>query len=342
MLAKKPDAFDGPLAALQALRPNCEANDLVIVDIALRDYVTSAKSLVAVAKLLGEFSRHAGWVVIHDLTLRIGEYHARVDHLLINRNFDVFLLDSSIGSSLIKVDSKGQFSRQCPGTTRVVPQESPLDLLTRRMQIMRSILPRVLAAVRPESAQSGLKPNVMGYFLLSPGVSVVRPGGFGSVDTRAFIPMDHIIKELNHYGASSGSMTAASLAAMNQFDAKTLQAFGERLAAMHRPDPTPSLEMLRRRYPPPPKVETEEEIAQKRAQQYSCHNCGDDTFKIRPMRMGGDALACGKCDAAYMLMQLFRCKNRPCSAKIEPSDEAGKIVVKCERCQKQKILNAAG
>ncbi|GAB2944289.1 nuclease-related domain-containing protein [Aquaspirillum soli] len=337
MLAKKPDALDAPLAALQSLRQGAQPDDLPFIDIGLRDYVGCAKASMAVVKMLeADFTRGSNWLVLHDLTLRVGEHYARIDHLLINRNFDVFILDSALGSSLIKVDGKGAFSRQCPGQTRFVAIDSPLDQMARRMALLNALLPRLLAAVKP-GPDSQLRPNVMGFFLLSPGISVVRPGGFGSVDTRSFMPMIQITKELNHYGANSGPMAAAALVSMNQIDNRVLTLLGERLVAMHKPDPVPTVEALRLRYPPPPKVDTPEEAAAKAALAFSCH-CGSETFTIRKLRLGGDAVACAECGAAYMLMQLFRCKQRPCGAKTEVTAD-GKLRVFCEKCQKEKRLN---
>jgi len=241
MLAKKPDALDAPLAALQSLRQGAQPDDLPFIDIGLRDYVGCAKASMAVVKMLeADFTRGSNWLVLHDLTLRVGEHYARIDHLLINRNFDVFILDSALGSSLIKVDGKGTFSRQCPGQTRFVAIDSPLDQMARRMALLNALLPRLLAAVKP-GPDSQLRPNVMGFFLLSPGISVVRPGGFGSVDTRSFMPMIQITKELNHYGANSGPMAAAALVSMNQIDNRVLTLLGERLVAMHKPDPVQRL-----------------------------------------------------------------------------------------------------
>ena len=55
------------------------------------------------------FGNSRNWAVIHDLRLEHKEQVAQIDHLLINRSFDIYVLESKNYSYKLKISPEGEF-----------------------------------------------------------------------------------------------------------------------------------------------------------------------------------------------------------------------------------------
>jgi len=84
------------------------------------------------------FAKSKKWAVIHDLRLEREGQGAQIDHILVNRFFDFFVLESKNYSSEIKITPHGEF--QAYYGKRWSGIESPLEQNKRHIHFLQGFL----------------------------------------------------------------------------------------------------------------------------------------------------------------------------------------------------------
>jgi hypothetical protein len=173
----------------------------------------------------GSSKNHA---VIHDLRLEQGGRVAQIDHLIINRRLDCYVLESKHFHSGIKITEQGEFLRWNDYKRTYEGMESPLEQNQRHIAVLNDVMATLDLPMRMGLT---IRPSFHSFVLVSGKARIDRPKTF---DTSRVVKVDQIrstiIKGIDEEGALT---TLASLAKLVSMD--TVQQVAEQLVAMHRP-----------------------------------------------------------------------------------------------------------
>lgn len=98
-------------------------------------------SAKAASLIDADYSRSPDWAVIHDLYLQHGGQHTQIDHLLINRWMDVYVLDSSSFDAGLRITEEGEFLRWDEDRATFQGIASPVN--TRRIGLLRDAIAEI-------------------------------------------------------------------------------------------------------------------------------------------------------------------------------------------------------
>lgn len=180
----------------------------------------------------GASSNHA---VIHNLRLEHEGLSAQIDHLVINRFYELTVLETKHFSSGLKIDEDGSFHRYDTYERAYVPIASPLAQAERHA----TLIARYLRAMtkRPRSFGLGfqLEPKIECYILVNTDTKIVRPATF---DTSRVIASDRLGEAFNksldkRYGGIKSMLSLALLARV--MSRRSLNSFGALLVDGHKP-----------------------------------------------------------------------------------------------------------
>jgi len=175
------------------------------------------------------FGSSKNWAVIHDLRLEAQDQVAQIDHLLINRFLDVYVLESKNFSYGVKITDTGEFliNRH----NQYFSIESPIEQNKRHIVVLEQILKKY--EVMPKRLGVSISPNLKSYILVSTKSRVIRPSK-GTFDTSMVIKADmlrtKIDKEVDKMGALSALTTASKMVS-----SETIKEVAERLSTAHKP-----------------------------------------------------------------------------------------------------------
>jgi len=111
------------------------------------------------------------WAIIHDLRIEYGGLTAQIDHLLINRFLDFYILETKNYVNGIKITDRGEFLVLFQNT--YVPIESPLEQNKRHVKVLNDLLQG--ENLLPKRLGLSLQPHFIPYILVSPKSRVIRP-----------------------------------------------------------------------------------------------------------------------------------------------------------------------
>jgi hypothetical protein len=111
------------------------------------------------------------WVVIHDLRLEHRDRVAQIDHLLINRLLDVYILETKNFSYGVKITERGEFLVSYNGKYLAI--ESPIEQNRRHQIILEGIMDQY--DILPKRLGLTLKPAFHNYVLVSANSRAICP-----------------------------------------------------------------------------------------------------------------------------------------------------------------------
>ncbi|WP_017305043.1 nuclease-related domain-containing protein [Spirulina subsalsa] len=111
------------------------------------------------------------WLVIHDLRLEYDGLVAQIDHLLINRFLDFYVLESKNYAQGIKITEEGEFLVWFNNHYNAI--ESPIEQNARHIKVLEKLLRG--EDLLPKRLGFSLPPNFLSYILVSPKSRVIRP-----------------------------------------------------------------------------------------------------------------------------------------------------------------------
>jgi hypothetical protein len=167
-------------------------------------------------------------VVIHDLRLEHAGRIAQIDHLIITRWLDCYVLESKHFHAGIKITEEGEFLRWNDFKRTYEGMESPLEQNQRHIVVLKELMGTLDLPVRMGLK---IKPSFHSFVLVSGKARIDRPKTF---DTSRVIKADQIKSAiLKDVDEESTLTTLASMAKMVSVD--TVRNLAEQLVAMHRP-----------------------------------------------------------------------------------------------------------
>jgi hypothetical protein len=176
-----------------------------------------------------KFKDSKNWAVIHDLRLEHRGLVAQIDHLLINRFLEIFVLETKNYFFGIKITEHGEFLRYTGKAFQGI--ESPIEQNKRHMELLqktiddRNLAPKRLGLSIPITPKS--------YVLIAPNSRIDRPPQ-KNFDTSNVIKADAFVslveKEIDNI-----SVVSAFTAATKLIGSDSLEEFGQKLIRLHRP-----------------------------------------------------------------------------------------------------------
>ncbi len=229
-------AADDRQQDIEALTRLCERPD---VDGALRQRIqTELRKLQAGLKGEREaayeiefhWGRSHNWLSIHDLRIEHEGRVAQIDHLLMNRLLELYVLESKHFGEGLAINECGEFTGFFRGRAYGVP--SPLEQNRRHLEVLKSVLTSGRIEL-PRRLGMTLKPTLMSLVLVSKGARISRPKhGVAGVET--IIKNDQLLSTIQRQ-EDDVSLATAVASVSKVIGADTLETFARSLAALHQP-----------------------------------------------------------------------------------------------------------
>jgi hypothetical protein len=229
MLLKKSDDKQGAIAELEALVSASSGPVKTRIETELRNLRAGLKGEQESAYLTDfHYAAKDKWVVIHDLRLEIGGRVAQIDHLLINRMLDVWVLETKHFHAGIKITEDGEFLRWNAYKGNFEGMASPLAQNERHLAVLKDVFKSI---EMPTRLGIRLSPTFYCRVLVSAASRVDRPKKFDASSViKADVLADKIRQEID------GESTLTAISSMGKFvPFETLKDIGERLVALHKP-----------------------------------------------------------------------------------------------------------
>lgn len=227
MLLKQKDNRDSDIQELNRLLvSNLTAKQRFMVERELKCLQSGERNEQNSAYYLDfRYKDSKNWAVIHDLRIEHRGRVAQVDHLLINRFLDVFVLESKNYYYGIKVTPEGEFLVWNGKTYQAI--ESPIEQNNRHIQALQMVVED--RNLGPRRLGFAIPINYRNIVLLSPTSKIIRPDA-APFDLSAIQKAD----AFSSFAAKEVDKKTI-IEAPKIIGSDTLQEFGEKLARLHRP-----------------------------------------------------------------------------------------------------------
>lgn len=161
-------------------------------------------------------------IVIHDLRIEHNGRVAQIDHLVLNRLLEVYVLETKHFSEGVSINEQGEFSIWFAGKPRGIP--SPLEQNERHIAVLQDVFKTL---DMPTRLGIRLQPSFESLVLVSKTARIGRPDKF---DTRRVLKSDQLERWITKNIDSGSPLMMAKLVSVD-----TLTAIARQLIALHRP-----------------------------------------------------------------------------------------------------------
>jgi hypothetical protein len=176
------------------------------------------------------FGNSKNWAVIHDLRLEHRGQVAQIDHLLINRMFDIYVLESKNYSYKLKITREGEFQVYYGKEYIGIP--SPIEQNKRHIHLLGLFLKH--HDILPERMGMSIRPRFKNFILVSPKCIISRPPG-KNFDTSSVIKGDSLRTKIDQE-VDKWKNPLIDFAAISKFcSSSTLMEAARRLGGFHKP-----------------------------------------------------------------------------------------------------------
>lgn len=169
------------------------------------------------------------WAIVHDLRFEVNGFVAQIDHLLINRCLDIYVLESKNYYYGIKITPEGEFLAW--NGKSFIGIESPIEQNKRHIDLLervinqQGLLPTRLGIVMPAAYHN--------LVLVAPTSRIDRPVA-AVFDTSPVIKADALVDAIGKRVDAMGVINTFATAAKT-ISSETLESFARSLARLHRP-----------------------------------------------------------------------------------------------------------
>ena len=181
------------------------------------------------AYYLDQYFKHGeNHVVIHDLRLVVDGDVAQIDHLIINRAFGIYLIETKNYAGNLSINEHGEFTAEYDNGVRFgIP--SPLEQSQRHERILVKLLERLEIKNRAGGAM-----NFHHVVMLHPKAIITRPPP-KAFDSSHVIKADQFPSWHKQFVDKELSIGAALKSIVNMRGLDTIKTWGEKLVRQHRP-----------------------------------------------------------------------------------------------------------
>lgn len=305
MIIKNADDKTSQIQQLEGLLNVANADQKNKITQELRNLRAGIKAEQEAAYLIDfDLSKSQNTLVIHDLRLEIGGRVAQIDHLLINRTLNIFVLETKHFHAGLKITEDGEFMSWNDFKKCYEGMPSPFAQNERHIAVLNDALARI---DMPSKVGLRLSPVCHSYVLVSSKARIDRPKKF---DTSRIIKSDMLTATLDKFFDKAGVLeVVGSLARC--LSTETLEKVGQTLLRMHRPASfdyaakfgIQQVQQLSPSVTVAPPVVAKPELAPqvvassgKPADQHTCRECKSTKLSVQYGKYGY-YFKCGDCDS---------------------------------------------
>ena len=176
-----------------------------------------------------DFKKTKNWVVIHDLRLELDGDVAQIDHLIIGRMMDVYVLESKNFNSGVVISDEGDFSFFYKNRPVSIP--SPIAQNERHIKLLDRFLTD--KELLPKRLGITLKPKYRNIVLISPSSRLTKPKK-GLYDCSSVMKSDKFLERFKN--DMSDDLTLENMIAVSKVISQdSLKSFAKLLAVFHKP-----------------------------------------------------------------------------------------------------------
>jgi len=174
------------------------------------------------------FGASPNWMVLHDLRIEEAGRTAQIDHLLINRFLEFYVLESKSFGNGVAINDLGEFNTWIANRPIGIP--SPIEQNRRHLAVLDDLL---RALPTPKRLGIRLAPTLKSFVLVSNSANIKRPVK-SKLNTDEVIKADSLASlidgEIDRMGA--GAMLAGMTKMVGQ---ETIETLARLLLSEHRP-----------------------------------------------------------------------------------------------------------
>lgn len=164
--------------------------------------------------------------VIHDLRLAIGGRVAQIDHVLMNRAFEVFVLETKTYGTGLSINEEGEFSTIYDGKEVGIP--SPAEQNARHISVLKDAFKEIGL---PKRLGIPMQPSFHSVVLVSPKAVINRPKA-AKLDA-SIIKLDQFF---SWYHQEMDKVRLKDvIGILKVCSSHTVRSIGEKLLALHQP-----------------------------------------------------------------------------------------------------------
>jgi len=228
MILKHREDRNASIAALERLmaHPAATRHDVERlrqqIDAIIKGDMSEGKAAI---ELDTHWGHSANCIIIHDLRIELDGLVAQIDHLLINRVLDVWVLESKRLANGIKVQDNGEcltFNGRYP-----IAIDSPIEQNRRHVRMLDRLFASG-AIPLPKRMGFTLKPKLRNLVLIAEG-RITRPKT-PVAGIESLIRTDQLFAHIQRVNDSGNALDIAKLVSQD-----TLMAMGKAIVDMHRP-----------------------------------------------------------------------------------------------------------
>ena len=231
MIIKEKDSRESDIALLESVLAQDlpqQKSDLVKKELSsLRKGVKGEQDAAYLINF--DFGSSKNWAVLHDLRLEVNGQVAQIDHLLINRFFEFYVLESKNFSYGVKIGEDGDFLIYYNNHYHGIP--SPIEQNRRHIKVLEDCLKT--HDIMPKRLGISIKPHFINYVLMSAGSRIIRQKK-NTVGSSAVIKVDSlrttIDKEIDNKQPLGALASVAKLCS-----SETVIDVAQRITALHKP-----------------------------------------------------------------------------------------------------------
>ncbi len=231
MILKKKDSREADVAALKRLLTlKLSTKQRTAIENELKFLLAGESNENNSAYYLDfQYKDSKNWVIIHDLRIEHRGRVAQIDHLLINRFLEMYVLESKSYYYGVKITEDGEFQRLNGKYYQAI--ESPIEQNRRHIKVLSDCIDdKKLAPLR---LGIPIPVTFKNYILVSPTSNLIKPKK-APFDLSCVIKADafisHLVKELDNMSFVTSFASAAKLIGTD-----TLMEFGRLIARQHKP-----------------------------------------------------------------------------------------------------------
>lgn len=215
------------------------------------------------------YGKSTRMAVIHDIRFEVDGRVAQIDHVLIHRTLNIFVLETKHFHSGVKITEDGEFLRWNQYAMRFEGMPSPIAQNERHIEVLRDVFSSIEL---PKRLGLRLSPNFHSLILIDPKARIDRPVNF---DTQNVIKADLLDKVIERTFDKSGIRDTLGNIARSVSE-ESLEQICRQLATLHKPF---SIDYAQRFGLAPKSISKTQESP-------SCRHCGGPKLAIRHGRYG--------------------------------------------------------
>jgi hypothetical protein len=231
MLIKERDNHDSDVESLRSLLARkISAKQRLLIEREIKCVSSGARGEDSSAYFIDfRFRDSRNTAIIHDLRLEYRGFVAQIDHLLINRLLEIYVLESKNYYYGVKITPEGEFLVWNGKTYLAI--ESPIEQNKRHIALLRRVIEQ--PGFLPKRLGVSIPPSFLSYVMVAPNSRVDRPAK-DKFDSSMVIKADGLGAVIEKRIDSASPVDVFSSLA-KVVSPETLETFARRLARLHRP-----------------------------------------------------------------------------------------------------------